>query len=464
MQPPTPFTPSFYDLEERLYRFREEILTRMRRLDELQSLAAPDRRNLASDARVTVDSSLGTVNEAATRLQLDRPPHELAAGMGLPAGLKLTFEDQNHPRLRELESLAPWSAIAGSGDSFARACRLRSWLRGAMPHGIPTRMPRWDAVHILRRAGDGGEGFICLHFCVSLVQVCALLGMSARVINLHRGVSESYRVGEEYEADPPVDEHVVVEVWSDQHQKWVVCDVDYDCYYEHDGEPCSAWDIHQAVISGRTGALRPVRGPHSRAATAKAVPLDDDQLFFAATLPSYYAHVSYLMRADFLSDPDGPIPVLHPTDESTGPILWHRGSDLRLQPHLLGPVVVAHPWDGSIAVLTDGNADTGWASTDAPGEHWVELDLGAAQQVRWVGLVWPLVGDGYRTSARIHVQVERGQRWQDVAEWQPQGPEGFSLIPVGTVEARRWRVLQPGGMGHHLSPDRLWLNQVELVP
>ena len=54
----------------------------------------------------------------------------------------------------------------------------------------------------------------------------------------------------------------------------------------------------------------------------------DDSLgpaFYVDELLDYYAHVSILMRNDFLSDPDGPIPALHLTDARTEPMLWHRG-------------------------------------------------------------------------------------------------------------------------------------------
>ena len=47
-----------------------------------------------------------------------------------------------------------------------------------------------------------------MHYSVALIHSCLSLGIQARLINLHRGISESYTFGAEAQADPPVDEHV----------------------------------------------------------------------------------------------------------------------------------------------------------------------------------------------------------------------------------------------------------------
>lgn len=456
--------PGYHDLDERLVEFRTEILTRMRRDGELADLPRIRRHNLAADPGVvvTVDSFLGTANTDRVA-DVYFPVTDAASGLLATGALPFPVESPTHPVLVELRRRFDLDAHAGSGTDLERAVRLRDWIKSLFPHRIPYRMPEWNAVTILDRGRRGIERFICIHYSVSLVQCCLALGLQARMINLHRGISDSYRVGDEAVVDPPVDEHVVAEVWCAEAGGWVMLDTDFDCHYERDGVALSAWDIHQALIKGELGALECRRGPHSAAFTALSEDLPDADRFFGVELPAYYAHVSVLMRNDFLGDPDGPVPVAHLTDAATEPIVWHRGSDMRLQPHLMGPVVVATPYTDRVTLLTDGNIRTGWASSDEAVEHHVEVVLAASEQVGRIGLVWPEYGGRYRTSRRLRIEVERDGAWCAVADVtiEPEGP--FTLHEFEPVTTARLRVVQPvdGGFPDH--PNRLWLNQVDVL-
>ena len=168
-----------------------------------------------------------------------------------------------------------------------------------------------------------------MHYSVALVHCCAALGIDARVVNLHRGIAESYPLGGEAAAG--VDEHVTTEVYCRELAQWVMVDPDFDCTYELRGKPLSAWDIHRAHLAGER--VTSVKGPGAAAYDS----LGED--FYEVTLPSYYAHVSLLMRNDFISDPDGPVPILHLVDDATPPILWYAGEDMRLRRDMLGPAV-----------------------------------------------------------------------------------------------------------------------------
>jgi hypothetical protein len=282
------------------------------------------------------------------------------------------------------------------------------------------------------------------------------------MVNLHRGISECYRVGDEAVADPPVDEHVVAEMWSPELGSWVMMDTDFDCHYELLGKPVSAWGIHQAFVEGRLDELTPRRGPHSTSFDPRGRELSDDQQFFAERLPSYYAHVSVLMRNDFLSDPDGPVPVAHVTDKRTPPILWHRGSDLRLQPHLLGPVVVAQPWRDTIPVLTDGNIRTGWASADG-GDHFVQVQLSGPRLLGRVVLHWPEYALAYRSSRTYRIearQVDGG--WQVLVDVKHGLEAPYAVHDLDPRIVSTVRLVQPAGGGSADNPERLWLTQIEL--
>ncbi len=454
--------PGYHDLQERLASWRREILVRMDRADELAVLPRWPRRNLAAEAVVTVDSHLGTVNTAdrgAIEIRVEDP----AGGVVRPTTIPFAVEAADHPVLRQLRERFDLDAVAGDGTDLERMVRLRDWIKSLFPHYIPYRMPEWNALVILDRGARGVERFICVHYSVALVQCALALGLQGRVVNLHRGIAADYRIGDEAVADPPVDEHVVAEIWSREVGGWVMMDTDFDCHYERDGRPASALDIHDAFVSGRVEELTPRRGPHSQSFTALAEDIGDDSDFFARELPSYYAHVSVLMRNDFLSDPDGPVTIAHLVDEHTEPILWHRGSDNRLQPHLMGPVVVATPWTDRVALLTDGVLTTSWASTDAPVPHQVELAWERPLEIARVVLHWPEHAGTYRTSRRVHLVADHGHGWSDLTtvEIDPEAP--FTVVDLDPVSLVALRVRQEPGDGSTGFPDRLWLTQVVVL-
>lgn len=458
-----PDHPSYRHFEERLAEWRHEILTRMGRHDELAALPTFPRYDLAHEegVSVVVDSFLGTANPDDSA-DVWFEVIDAASGKLATRTLPFAVESPEHPVLAELRRRFDLERIAGEGTDVERAIRLRDWIKSLFPHAIPYRMPEWNALLILDRGSRGVEHFICLHYSVSLVQCCLALGMQARMVNLHRGISDSYCVGDEAAVDPPVDEHVVAEVWSSDLGSWVMIDTDFDCHYERHGRAVSAWDIHRAFVEGKLGELTPRRGPHSASFNAYGEELSDDDLFFAERLPSYYAHVSVLMRNDFLSDPDGPVTVAHVTDEATPPILWHRGSDHRLQPHFLGPVVVAQPWRDTIPVLTDGNLRTGWASADG-GDHFVEVRLAGPRVLGRAVLHWPEYALAYRSSRSYRMEGRR-----DGGDWEPlvevtDGPElPYVVHDLEPTILSAVRVVQPAGGGSTGYADRLWLNQVEL--
>ena len=455
--------PGYHDLDERLVEFRTEILTRMRRESELASLPRFDRVNLAAEAGsvVTVDSFLGTVNTDQVSDVYFRVLDATSGKCELGA-LGFEVEDPMHPTLQALQERFPLAEIAGKGTDVERAVRIRDWIKSLFPHYVPYRMPVWNALTILDRASRGVENFLCIHYSVSLVQSCLALGMQARMINIHRGIADNYVVGDEATADPPIDEHVVVEVWSSELGSWFMLDTDFDCHYERAGIPLSAWEIHQAFVTGELDQLICRRGPDSHAFTALGGVIDSEDDFFGYELPSYYAHVSVLMRNDFLSDPEGPVQVAHLTDASTAAVIWHRGSDLRLQPHLMGPVVVANPYSDEVMLLTDGNDRTGWASADSTTGHWVQISLPGDRMVGRIAFAWPEHSAVYRTSRRLRVEAEVDGGWVQLAEIEidPEGP--FTLHDLPATWTRRIRVVQPVNGGHLLHPDRLWLTQVEL--
>lgn len=449
--------------QERITEFRREILTRMGRDDELALLPSFPRINLAREPGVTarVDSFLGTANPREVG-EVYFTVNDARTATLTTGGLPFAVEDPEHPVLGELRSRFDLEHVAGRGPDVDRAIRIRDWIKSQFDHAQPARMPQWNALTILDRGSRGVDSFICIHYSVALVQCCLAIGVQARMVNLHRGISESYRVGDEAITDPPVDEHVVAEVWSSQLAAWVMLDTDYDCHFERDGRPLSAWDIHGALVGGELESIAVRRGPHSVHFTAFGDILEEDEEFFTNQLPAYYAHVSVLMRNDFLSDPDGPVPIAHLVDDSTPPILWHRGSDQRLQPHLMGPVVVAQQWRDTTPVPIDGNLLTGWSSDDK-GPHFVELALAGRRSVGRVVLHWPEYRNLYHSSRNFALEG-RGLdgAWHTLHKVEAGKEAAFTVLNFEAREVCGVRLVQPEAGGSVSFPDRLWLNQIEV--
>ncbi|MBA2570528.1 MAG: transglutaminase domain-containing protein, partial [Chloroflexi bacterium] len=324
--------------DDRLAVWRRAALERQRRFAEIASVPAPGyhERNLAAErgALVTVDSFLGSLNTDRDD-DAYAPPGQVSAG-----GFAFRLERSPHPVLEELRERFGLEEISGHGSDLERAIRVRSWIKSLWAHGQPWRFPPYDGLLILDRASRGVESFICMHYSVALVHACLSLGIQARLINLHRGIADesAHAIGLEASVEPPIDEHVTAEIWSRELEKWVMVDPDFDCSYERNGAPQSAWDLHDALVTRSKSEISVLKGPGAAAYDV----LGPD--FYVDTMLDYYAHVSILMRNNFLSDPDGPIPALHLTDTATPRILWHRGEDMRLRPDLLGPMVVATPF------------------------------------------------------------------------------------------------------------------------
>lgn len=441
--------------DERLSSWRRASLERLGRRTELGTLPDPDSayhaRNLAArrGADVRVDSFLGTINTDGVD-DAYRPP-------GRTGQVRFEQEAMGHPRLIALRTdFRLDDILAGASSDLERVVRLRSWVKAAWQHAEPWRLPAYDGYLILDRALRGVERYICVHYSVVLIQACLSLGIPARLINLHRGIAETYPIGKESAVDPPIDEHVVIEVWLADLGRWVMMDPDFDCHFEVSGVPQNAWEIHQAFVNARLDGLTPRAGPGAAHYASRGPD------FYGRVLPTYYAHVSIMTRSNFLSDPDGPIPALHLVDEHTPPILWYHGEDLRLRPDLLGPLVVAHPWTDRTPVLTDGNLETGWASSDEPVEHHVEISFGGPVAVSRIVLHWPLWQSKYRSSAGFRIRAGQGGRWTVLINVKDGRETPWSVHDLKTTKLTALRIEQPIGRGHPDHPERLWLSQVEV--
>ncbi|HBA59869.1 MAG TPA: hypothetical protein DCZ92_03425 [Elusimicrobia bacterium] len=136
-------------------------------------------------------------------------------------------EDLLHPRLRFLREREKLESVTASGRTqFEKIVALRKWTRSQWPPGSKFFYPPWDAVEILDLARKHKNYGFCAQYGVVFLQACLSMGIHARYLDI---------VG-----------HFVTEVWSDEFDKWILMDPNFDLHYEKNGIPLNAREICEA--------------------------------------------------------------------------------------------------------------------------------------------------------------------------------------------------------------------------
>jgi hypothetical protein len=315
----------------------------------------------------------------------------------------------------------------------------------------------WNAEYILDKVTKQIEFFYCVHYSVVYMQLCMALGISARLINLHRGIcDEPYEgrgYGKEAKEDEPCDEHVLNEVWLDDLGKWVIIDVDFDIHYEKDSIPLNAFEIHELLLKDQLDQIQPCEGPY-------AYKLRSSDDFYQYKLTVYYTHFCIFWRNNHLSDSEGPTQILHFVNDQTPAMVWWQGEDLRHRPQIIGPIGVSWPYSHETPVLTDMNAASHWASAETPVPHWVELAWDEPREINHVHLLWAKCWGKYFNSRHVLVQTKQNGEWQTIAELQATNERAMDVISFSAIETDSIRIVQPLNGGSLEYPHRLWLAEI----
>lgn len=200
-------------------------------------------------------------------------------------GLPFRYQPFAEPRLQALGRREGLDAVVGgTPGEFARILRLKDWLAAQWPQGEPDPYPPWDALEILDWIRSGRTGGYCAQYSQVFVQALAYLGLTARYVEV--GTRENPTA------------HYPVEVWSNEHDRWVLLDVDYNLHFERRGMPLSALEVHEALLRGEAGALVPVLG------TVRAGHRDPHE-WPLGTAELYY-YLRFHLKADHLTRPGDP--------------------------------------------------------------------------------------------------------------------------------------------------------------
>jgi hypothetical protein len=167
--------------------------------------------------------------------------------------------------LRQRENLD--AVVTGAPDEFELMLRLKDWVAMQWPAGSPNPYPPWDAVTVLDWIRGGITGGFCAQYAQVLLQSFAAMGYHARYVEIG-SVDNPYA-------------HFVMEVWSNQFNKWVVFDADYNLHFERAGVPLSALEVHEALTRGEISQVVTVRGPYRQGhSNADRWPLRTAELYY----------------------------------------------------------------------------------------------------------------------------------------------------------------------------------------
>lgn len=165
------------------------------------------------------------------------------------------YEPFDHPRLKQLrEQHRLDDRTRGARGETELITRLAAWSsqcweRGHLKEGYPT----WDALEILKPHADGKPvGGFCQQYNVVFLQACESFGIPGRAVSIATG-DGARKV--------PGGGHEVVELWSNEHGKWIHVDGNMAWYFVEKGGkvPLSLWELRARQLEELNGKpSRPV--------------------------------------------------------------------------------------------------------------------------------------------------------------------------------------------------------------
>lgn len=166
------------------------------------------------------------------------------------------YEPFDHPRLKALrEKYRLNEVVEGAKSELELIAKLAVWSSKQWERGhLKNRYPAWDALEILKLDEDGTPvGGFCQQYNLVFLQACESFGIPGRAVSLGTGDGDR---------KIPGSGHEVVEIWSNDHRKWVYLDGNA-AWYLIDAEartPLSLWELRQRQLQLLKGEpSRPVR-------------------------------------------------------------------------------------------------------------------------------------------------------------------------------------------------------------
>jgi hypothetical protein len=176
-----------------------------------------------------------------------------------------------------------------SDSPWQRANKIRLWLarhhRLGLP-GLSTRNPR-EAYEQMK----AGQPVLCGNLAEIYVALCEAAGLTARAVGLSVAVQNGLF---------GVDTHVGAEVWLPEMGGWIYQDPTFNCFWQIDGKPASAMQLHDAIMEEK-----PIEfAPHDNATQKRLQDYYlDPRLYFRQISYEYKAGGTVLYFADQRLEP-----------------------------------------------------------------------------------------------------------------------------------------------------------------
>jgi hypothetical protein len=229
---------------------------------------------------ITTAACAADRHEAATLARVHVASNGVIRGDVLP----VRFQPFDAPELEQLAAREQLRAlVAGTPRQFDQMERVQDWVNAQWPDGTPNPYPPWNALTVLDWIRAGKTGGFCAQYAQVFLQSLAALGFTARYIEI--GSRENPYA------------HYLTEVWSNDFDKWVVMDADFNVHFERNGVPLSAVEIHDALVSSTLTDVVPVFHARPGHATPSSWPLHTAELYY---------YVRYHLNANHLSRPGDP--------------------------------------------------------------------------------------------------------------------------------------------------------------
>jgi len=158
------------------------------------------------------------------------------------------YIDTNDPNLTELRQLAV-IVIDTNADELEKVKTILGYAHSLFKHNGDNQPSALDPVTIIKEALSGKE-FRCVEYSLLATALLWAHAIPARVIGLKTEDVET----REYGAG-----HVVVEFWSNELQKWVMCDVQAGIIPKSEDRLLSAFELGEEVKQGMCGVYVPVK-------------------------------------------------------------------------------------------------------------------------------------------------------------------------------------------------------------
>lgn len=151
-------------------------------------------------------------------------------------------EDLNSPYLKKLRSEYPIDSLANLGKTELDKARIiATWVHGLWEHDGWNEPEKNDAIYILEEVKKG-QRFRCVEYGVVTTACLNAIGLKSRTLSLRT---------KDVETRPSGAGHVLMEVFINELDKWVMIDPQYDMITLSNGVPLNAVELQQAITEGQ---------------------------------------------------------------------------------------------------------------------------------------------------------------------------------------------------------------------